>query len=985
MKQISTLLIAILCIANLSVKAQFSISGLVYSDYDNSATPTPSSNEGAIGGVIVKAYNASDVQVATAATTGSGASNYSLASLPNGSYRLEFTNLPAGYFSSPAGNTSVQFVTVAGANVTGQNFGVNYPTDYIQANPFLYTNQFTNDGIPSPNTGIVLRYARNGVNSNRNEYIASYGQVGDVLGLATQGKTQRVFTSAYYRLGATGVLGGDAGLGKIYVLDGNYTYTPPLAPAGNLIATITIPNAGTIPVVNPAQAVGKIGLGSIAISDDGNTLWAVNLNDRHLYRVDITNSATPGAPVDMGAIPAPAALSGRPGDWRPFALKYYHGKLYVGGVSSGQTNNTVINAADGDGNTPPSPLFANANYDMYTITDNIAEVAAYVMEIAAPLTSVAATEIFAKTDMGFPRGRRAFSIAEDARYTRTNGRWRAWFDTKTVPAMTTFISFEAGTDGTNIFDTYLNWPMPMLTGLEFEANGSLILGFRERSNDMIFSPYGAGDINKACWVPSAGGTATLNGVAGNWFWEGTPGSCDYVNADPNQNSPSEPDAAAGFGMLQTREWFFNDYTTTVAPTIPANFSHEEQSFGSLAYKPVFTDVAAIAMNPIDGEVNTSGVEYFTTSNGGTTGTPGSYKVEFAFEAGRLQKENSLGDVEYMADLPSMEIGNRVWNDTDGDGIQEPGEPGIGGVEMELLDALGTVIATVTTDANGTYYFSSATGANAPGIVYGVNLLPNSNYTIRVKGTVTASNTIIGNAGLGAANYLDFANITGNGQADLSDNDAAGAGGVGGTYQVSITTGGYGQNNHSIDFGFTPINVLPVKIVSFTAQPQGSQVVLTWVVADQTNINSYEVEYSTTLSRLSSLTSVAANNILSTTYNAVHPNPAAGINYYRIKVIDKNGAISYSDVRKVNFGKGTVVSVYPNPAKVEVNLTLTGSMINKAATISVISVEGKVLSTKRLTAASQTEVVDVSQFASGKYIIRIVTNNEVINKTIEVIK
>jgi trimeric autotransporter adhesin len=683
----------------------------------------------------------------------------------------------------------------------------------------------------------------------------------------------------------------------------------------------------------------------------------------------------------MGAIPAPAALSGRPGDWRPFALKYYHGKLYVGGVSSGQTNNTVISAKDGDGNTPPSALLANTNYDMYTITDNIAEVAAYVMEIAAPLTSVAATEIFAKTDMGFPRGRRAFSPTDDPRYTRTNGRWRAWFDTKTIPTMTTFINNEAGTDGTNIFDTYLNWPMPMLTGLEFEANGSLILGFRERSNDMIFSPYGAGDINKACWVPSAGGTATLNGVAGNWFWEGTPGSCDYVNADPNQNSPSEPDAAAGFGMLQTREWFLNDYTTT-----PVDFfSHEEQGFGSLAYKPVFTDVAAITMNPIDGEILTSGVEYFTTLNGGTTGTPGSYKVEFAFEAGRLQKENSLGDVEYMADLPSMEIGNRVWNDTDGDGIQEPGEPGIGGVEMELLDALGTVIATVTTEANGTYYFSSATGANAPGIVYGVNLLPNSNYTIRVKGTVTASNTIIGNAGLGAANYLDFANITGNGQADLSDNDAAGAGGVGGTYQVSITTGGYGQNNHSIDFGFTPINVLPVKIVSFTAQPQGSQVVLTWVVADQTNINSYEVEYSTTLSRLSSLTSVAANNILSTTYNAVHPNPAAGINYYRIKVIDKNGAISYSDVRKVNFGKGTVVSVYPNPAKVEVNLTLTGSMINKAATISVISVEGKVLSTKRLTAASQTEVVDVSQFASGKYIIRIVTNNEVINKTIEVIK
>jgi trimeric autotransporter adhesin len=980
MKQITTLLFAILCMAGLSSKAQFSISGLVYSDYDNSATLTPSSNEGAIAGIVVKAYNASDVQVATATTTGSGASNYTLASLPNGSYRLEFTNLPAGYFSSPAGNTSVQFITVAGSNVTGQNLGINHPSDYIQANPYLYTDEFTNGGIASPNIGIVLRYARNGATSGRNEYIASYGQVGDVLSLATQSKTKRVFAAAYYRIATSGVLGGSAGLGKIYVLDGNYTYVPPATPSGNVIATITIPNAGTIPGANPLQGVGKIGLGSIAIADDGNTLWAVNLNDRHLYRVDITNSATPGVPVDMGAISSPAALSGRPGDWRPFALKYYHGKLYVGGVSSGQTNNTVISATDGAGNTPPSGLLSNSNNNMYTISDNIAEVASYVMEIAAPLTSVAAVEIFAKTNMGFPRGRGSFG-EYDNQYIRTNGRWKAWVDTKSIPTMSVFINDEVNNDGTNINNTLLHWEMPMLTGLEFEANGSLILGFRDRAADMDFSVYGAGDVNKACWVPSGTGTATLNGVTGNWFWEGTPGSCNYVNADPNQNSPTEPDAGAGFGMLQTREWFLNDYSGTPPP---GSYAHEETNFGSLAYKPVFNDVAAIAMNPIDGEFYTSGAEYFNTADGSTTGTPGSYKVELAFEPGRLQKQNSLGDIEYMANLASIEVGNRVWNDVDGDGIQDAGEAGIAGVEMELLDG-GTVIATVTTAADGSYYFTSATGTNVLGIAYGVNILPNSNYTIRVKGTVAASNTITGNAGLGASNYLDLANITGNGQADLSDNDATGVGGVGGTYQVSITTGGYGQNNHTIDFGFAPINVLPVKIVSFTAQPQGNQVLLRWEVADQTNINSYEVEYSTNVSRLTSFTSVAATNTLSTTYNAVHPNPAAGINYYRLKVIDKDGSVTYSDVRKVNFGKIASVTLYPNPAKDEVNLTLANSMVNKAVTISVVSIEGKVLVTKRINAASQNEVVDVSQFASGKYIIRIVTNNEVINKNIEVIR
>jgi uncharacterized repeat protein (TIGR01451 family) len=49
------------------------------------------------------------------------------------------------------------------------------------------------------------------------------------------------------------------------------------------------------------------------------------------------------------------------------------------------------------------------------------------------------------------------------------------------------------------------------------------------------------------------------------------------------------------------------------------------------------------------------------------------------------------------------IGNRVWLDTNANGLQEAGEPGIGGVLVELLQA-GSVIATTTTDADGYYFF-----------------------------------------------------------------------------------------------------------------------------------------------------------------------------------------------------------------------------------------------------------------------------------------
>jgi len=56
------------------------------------------------------------------------------------------------------------------------------------------------------------------------------------------------------------------------------------------------------------------------------------------------------------------------------------------------------------------------------------------------------------------------------------------------------------------------------------------------------------------------------------------------------------------------------------------------------------------------------------------------------------------------------IGDRVWLDTDGDGIQDGGETGIGGVRVFLLDNLGQVVATNTTDANGLYRFTVPPGA-----------------------------------------------------------------------------------------------------------------------------------------------------------------------------------------------------------------------------------------------------------------------------------
>jgi hypothetical protein len=61
-------------------------------------------------------------------------------------------------------------------------------------------------------------------------------------------------------------------------------------------------------------------------------------------------------------------------------------------------------------------------------------------------------------------------------------------------------------------------------------------------------------------------------------------------------------------------------------------------------------------------------------------------------------------------LPEVEtgtVGNWVWNDWDGDGVQDEGEPGKAGVVVNLLDVDDNLLATTTTASDGTYNFADA--------------------------------------------------------------------------------------------------------------------------------------------------------------------------------------------------------------------------------------------------------------------------------------
>ncbi|HKH43124.1 MAG TPA: SdrD B-like domain-containing protein [Thermoanaerobaculia bacterium] len=91
----------------------------------------------------------------------------------------------------------------------------------------------------------------------------------------------------------------------------------------------------------------------------------------------------------------------------------------------------------------------------------------------------------------------------------------------------------------------------------------------------------------------------------------------------------------------------------------------------------------------------------------------------------LSSGQSRADVDFGY-RGTLQFGDRVWFDYDGNGIQDTGEPGIPSVTIELRNSSGTLISTTITGSNGLYSFYN---------------LPAGTYTVTVVASTLPAGTV----------------------------------------------------------------------------------------------------------------------------------------------------------------------------------------------------------------------------------------------------
>jgi hypothetical protein len=308
-----------------------------------------------------------------------------------------------------------------------------------------------------------------------------------------------------------------------------------------------------------------------------------------------------------------------------------------------------------------------------------------------------------------------------------------------------------------------------------------------------------------------------------------------------------------------------------------------------------------------------------------------------------------------------------------------------------LYPLGNNLGTVTTsyykhngpvrqDAGGRYYMDRNLTIN-------VTRQPLIPYNLRFPYQNAELNALIAQPGSGITSQFDLV-MTKNGDACLN---AIGTGGTGGNVyfptgfgglsgdrfiDVTNITGGF--SSFYLHGGSTPI---PVTLSNFTVQRlSGRSNKVTWTTSQEINSSHFVIEHSTDGRNFAALTQVnaAGNSNTPREYVFTDNNPVRGINYYRLRMVDRDNSTKYSPIRSVR-NEGTAdITVYPNPVKDLMKLEINADKADRGQII-ITDINGKMVFSRAITIVQGNNIlpIDIGNMSNGAYIIKVQLTDDVV--------
>lgn len=178
--------------------------------------------------------------------------------------------------------------------------------------------------------------------------------------------------------------------------------------------------------------------------------------------------------------------------------------------------------------------------------------------------------------------------------------------------------------------------------------------------------------------------------------------------------------------------------------------------------------------------------------------------------------------------------------------------------------------------------------------------------------------------------------------------------------------------------FTTTGVLPLKLTSFSAMGVGCSAKISWTTTAEVNVARYDVLRSTdggnTFITVGTVPATIGSGDKSYSYTDQMQGTTAHL--YRLKMVDKNGSISYSSIARINSGcqsDNGYVKVYPSPARslITLNVSNEGLMGTRA---SMIDMSGRTV--KMFMISGTATPIPVGDLLAGMYMIRLSDNTTV---------